>query len=144
MNKANTAHKGLTAVNDIVSTEIISQFTICLLAVNKHHVCGIPALQGMAGILPASAPPELGLQGSRCKRKIGFPPRFSPSFFAFKIIHFRVCFPLLFALFFLQVFWSIPGSAIPGSKPLVSQESCIPTSLRFFSPFLSLLSRSRP
>lgn len=31
----------LTAVNDIVSTKIISRFTICLLMLNKQTVCGI-------------------------------------------------------------------------------------------------------
>lgn len=41
MNKANKADERLTAVNDIVSTKIISQFTICLLMLNKQTVCGI-------------------------------------------------------------------------------------------------------
>lgn len=49
--------KRLTAVNDIVSTKIISQFTICLLMLNKQNVCGIPWLHEWQKYLQA---PERG------------------------------------------------------------------------------------
>lgn len=86
--------KRLTAVNDIVSTKIISQFTICLLMLNKQNVCGIPWLHEWQKylqapergryLLPPSPPTIRYPFDSRAQKEnalLFFPPLFSSCFF---------------------------------------------------------------